>query len=179
MRVLLSDPERLLPDLDRMIEMKREAHRGDPRREMDIWLEKLAEADRKGAKFQHAYAEDAISLEDLKVRLSELEELRELAQKELESIRRHDEEIAQLERDRDAVLEGYAGASTEALDSLTPEQRHHLYKMFRIEVLANADGTTEIVLGNLLSYEELCTKDTLLRSPACTTSRTACRWPVA
>jgi len=178
-RVLLSNPERLRSDLDRMIEMKREAHRGDPRREMDMWLEKLAEADRKGAKFQHAYAEDAISLEDLKARLSELEELRELAQKELESLRRHDEEIAQLERDRDAVLEGYAGASTEALDSLIPEQRHHLYKMFRIEVLAHADGTTEIVLGNLLSYEEVCTDNTLSRSPACTISRTACRWLVA
>jgi hypothetical protein len=142
---------------------------------MDVWLEKLAEADRKRARFQHAYAEDAIGLEDLKARLAELEELRGLAQRELERLRHHEEEIARLERDRDAVLETYAGASEEALDSLTPEQRHNLYRSFRIEVLAHADGTTELLLGHLLSYEEVCTKESLSRSPACTTSRTACR----
>ena len=174
-RVLLSDPERLRSDLDRMIEMKRETHRGNPRREMDMWLEKRAEADRKGAKFQHAYAEDAISLEDLKARLGELEELRELAQRELETLRSYEEEIAQMERDRDAVLETYAGASSEALDSLTPEQRHNLYRSFRLEVLAYPDGTTELVLGDLLSQEEVCTEESLSRSRACTTSRTACR----
>jgi site-specific DNA recombinase len=174
-RAILSDPERLRDDLDRMIEMKRNVQRGDPRREMDVWLEKLAEADRKRARFQHAYAEDAIGLEDLKARLAELEELRGLAQRELERLRHHEEEIARLERDRDAVLETYAGASEEALNSLTPEQRHNLYRSFRIEVLAHADGTTELLLGHLLSYEEVCTKESLSRSPACTTSRTACR----
>jgi site-specific DNA recombinase len=173
-RTILSDPERLRADLDRMIEMKRNAERASPRREMDAWLEKLAEAERKRTKFQHAYAEDAISLEDLKARLAELEEVRELAQTELERLRQHEEGIAQLERDRDAVLESYAGASEKALDSLTPQQRHNLYRSLRIEVLAHADGSTEIVLGDLLSYDEVCTTDTLSRSPACTTSPTAC-----
>jgi hypothetical protein len=130
---------------------------------MDLWLERLTEADHKRAKFQHAYAEDAITLEDLKARLAELDELRGLAHKELEALRHHEEEIAQLERDRDAALESYAGASEEALDRLTPERRHSLYKSFRIEVLAHPDGTTEIVLGNLLSAEEVCTVGTTPR----------------
>jgi hypothetical protein len=65
--------------------------------------------------------------------------------------------------------------STPALDALTPEQRHNLFRSFRLEVLAHADGTTEIVLGDLLSYDEVCTKESLSRSPACTTPRTACR----
>jgi hypothetical protein len=77
---ILSDPERLRADLDAMIEMKRSAERGGPRREMNAWLERLAEAERKRTKFQHAYAEDAISLEDLKARLAELDQVRELAQ---------------------------------------------------------------------------------------------------
>ncbi len=155
--------------------MKKSARRGDSRRETDGWLEKLAEAGRKRAKFQHAYAEDAISLEDLKARLGELEELRELAQWELEALRSYEEEIARTERDRDAVLESYAGASFEALDSLPPEQRHNLYRSFRLEVLAHPDGTTELVLGGMLGQEEVCTEESLSRSPACTTSRTACR----
>jgi DNA repair exonuclease SbcCD ATPase subunit len=174
-RAILSDPERLRADLDAMIEMKRSAERGGPRREMDAWLERLAEAERKRTKFQHAYAEDAISLEDLKARLAELDQVRELAQTELERLRQHEEGLAQLERDRDAVLESYAGASDDALDSLTPEQRHNLYRSLRIEVRAHADGGTEIVLGDLLSYDEVCTEESLSRSPACTTSPTACR----
>jgi len=174
-RAILSDPERLREDLDHMIEIKRKTHHGDPRREMDIWLEKLGEADRKRTKFQHAYAEDAITLDDLRTRLAELEELRELAQRELEALRRREEEVAQLEKDRDAILEYYAGASSEALDSLTPEQRHNLYKSFRLEVFAHADGSTEIVLGDLLSHEEVCMTESLSRSRACTTSPTVCR----
>ena len=88
-------------------------------------------------------------------------------------------EIAQLERDKDAVLESYAGASEEALDSLTPEQRRNLYRSLRKEVLVHADGTTEIVLGDLLSYEEVCPKESLSRSQACITSPTVCRWHAA
>jgi hypothetical protein len=158
-RAILSDPELLRSDLDRMIEMKRNERRGEPRREMDVWLERLTEADHKRARFQHAYAEDAITLDDLKARLFELDELRELAQRELEALRHHEEEIARLERDRDALLEYYASAAPEALNSLTPEQRHNLYKLFRLEVLAHADGTTELVLGDLLSSEEVCTTE--------------------
>jgi site-specific DNA recombinase len=162
-RTILSDPELLRGDLDRMIEMKRTAHRGGTRREMDVWLERLSEADHKRTRFQHAYAEDAITLEDLKARLAELDELRELATRELEALRHHEEEIASLERDRDALLEHYAAAAPDALDSLPPEERHNLYRLFRLEVFTHPDGTTEIVLGDLLSYEEVCTTETLSR----------------
>jgi site-specific DNA recombinase len=95
-RAILSDPELLRADLDRMIEVKRSTRRGDSRREMDLWLEKLAEADHKRIRFQHAYAEDAITLEDLKDRLAELEEMRSLAHRELEALRHYEEEIARL-----------------------------------------------------------------------------------
>jgi hypothetical protein len=89
--------------------------------------------------------------------------LRALAQRELEALRHHEEAIARLERDRDALLESYAATAPEALDSLPPEERHNLYKMFRLEVLAHPDGTTELVLGVLLSYEEVCTTETISR----------------
>jgi hypothetical protein len=81
----------------------------------------------------------------------------------LEVLWHHEEEIASLERDRDALLEHYAAAAPDALDSLPPEERHNLYKLFRLEVFTHPDGTTEIVLGDLLSYEEVCTAETLSR----------------
>ncbi len=157
-RAILSDPDRLRADLDAMIELKRQASRNDPTEEINHWVKVLADADEKRAKYQRAYAADVMNLADLKARLAELEEECQIAERELESLRLREREIADLERDRDAVLEGYAGASDEALDSLTPEQRHNLYRSLRIEVLAHADGSTEIILGNLLSYEEVCTR---------------------
>jgi site-specific DNA recombinase len=158
-RAILSDPERLRADLDAMIEMKRQASRNDPTEEINHWLKVLADADEKRAKYQRAYAADVMTLADLKARLAELEQECQIAERELESLRLREQEIADLERDRDALLESYAGASEDALDALTPEQRHNLYKSLRIGVLAHADSTTEIILGNLLSYEEVCTTD--------------------
>jgi hypothetical protein len=139
--------------------MKRQASQNDPREEMNHWLKVLADADEKRAKYQRAYAADVMNLADLKARLAELEQECKVAQAELESLRVREQDIADLERDRDALLESYAGVSEDALDALTPEQRHNLYKSLRIGVLAHADGSTEIVLGNLLSYEEVCTAE--------------------
>jgi hypothetical protein len=161
-RAILSDPERLRDDLDAMIEMKRRVSRNDPTEEMNHWLRVLADADEKRAKYQRAYAADVMTLADLKARLAELEQECQIAERELASLRLREQDIADLERDRDALLESYAGASEEALDSLTPE-RHNLYKSLRIGVLALADGSTEIILGKLLSYEEVCTTDVTSR----------------
>jgi site-specific DNA recombinase len=156
---ILSHPDELRDDLNRMIDMKRRALRtGDAKREIDRWLAKIAEVDYKRAKFQHAYAEDAITLEDLKKRNAELDELLDASQAELERLRGAQEEIARLERDRDALLASYEDASEEALDSLTPEERHNLYKARGVEVLAHPDGGVEIVLGDLLSSQAgVCT----------------------
>jgi site-specific DNA recombinase len=155
-RAILSDPDRLRDDLDAMIQMKRQASRNDPTEEINHWLKVLADADEKRAKYQRAYAADVMTLADLKARLAELEQECQIAERELESLRLREQDIADLEHDRDALLESYAGASEDALDALTPEQRHNLYKSLRIGVLAHADGGTEIILGNLLSYDEVC-----------------------
>jgi recombinase-like zinc beta ribbon protein len=144
-RVLLSDPEVLRADLDRMIEMKANALRmGDALHGMNTWLEKLAEADNKAVMFQHAYAENAITLDDLRARLTELEELRETANGELERLRHHEDEIAELERDRDALLAHYEVMAPEALDALTPEERRNLYTLLRLEVRLSLDGSLEL-----------------------------------
>ena len=40
---LLKDPERLRIDLEKMTELEREEMRGDPQREVKVWLEKRSE----------------------------------------------------------------------------------------------------------------------------------------
>jgi len=49
-----------------------------------------------------------------------------------------------LKRDRDVLLERYAGVVPESLDALTPEERHQLYKMLRLEVVAHPDKSLEV-----------------------------------
>ena len=47
--------------------------------------------------------------------------------KELVALKGRQEFVEQLERDRDALLESYAGMAPTALGSLSPEERHRVY----------------------------------------------------
>jgi hypothetical protein len=50
-------------------------------------------------------------------------------------------------------MEHYAGIVPESLDNLSPEERHQIYKMLRIEVLAYPDKSLE-VSGSLVGGGE-------------------------
>ena len=80
----------------------------------------------------------------------ELEDARETAEKELRAVRARREVLENLERDRDALLESYANMTPAALDALSPEERHQIYKMLRIPVEVSPDGSLNVtgVLGD-------------------------------
>src|SRR3712207_682264 len=143
-RWALAHPEELRADLDRMIELHSKVGGGDPDRESRHWLRRLEEAANKRYRFQHAYAEGVISLEDLGSRLRELKEMEDTAHRELSNLRSRQERMIHLKHDRDVLLEDYASQSPQALDSLMPEQRHHLYKMLRLRLVASEDGTAAL-----------------------------------
>lgn len=92
-------------DLDELIERK--ALRGDPDKEARLWLDKLAEADRKRSGFQYMVAEGLITFDELRAKLAALEETQETAWRELEALSQRQEEIEALEHDRDAMLASY------------------------------------------------------------------------
>jgi site-specific DNA recombinase len=142
-RAYLEEPERLRADLDRAIELER-GSRGDPDREAKMWAQRITEADAKWARLQHAYAEGVISLEDLRERLAELDEEKATAERELAALQDREDRVRDLERDREAVLEELMGDASEALDSMSPEQRHRFYKMLRIKVHIDAEDALEI-----------------------------------
>ena len=81
--------------------------------------------------------------EELDEALAELEEIRMTAEDELAVIRGQKENLEELERDRDALLESYTEITPEALDALTPEERRQVYGMLRLRVEVAADGTME------------------------------------
>jgi biopolymer transport protein ExbB/TolQ len=118
--------------------------RGYPEKEAETWLRKLSEADRNRSGFQDLAAEGLITINELRVKLTKLEQTRETAEMELEKFKQHQQHLEELERDKDTVLETYTQMAPEALDALTAEERHQLYKMLRIRVTAYANGPLEI-----------------------------------
>ena len=67
---------------------RREGSRGDPDREMEAWLEKLAEVERMRGGYQELAAKGLMTQEDLGTRLERLEKTRSAAERELEILRR-------------------------------------------------------------------------------------------
>jgi hypothetical protein len=153
---VMKDPEQLHDDLDRMIELERQGRRGDPDKEAKLWADKLAETETKRARYQEMAAENLITFEELRTRLVELEETHKTAERELAALRSHEEYVLSLERDRDAMLDSLEAVAPEVLDSLTPEQRHHWYKMLRTTAVVNADGTLEVSWVGAPGGEVVC-----------------------
>jgi hypothetical protein len=141
---LLSDPERLRAGLDAMIDEQRGALRGDPEREAKVWFERLAALDRKRGGYLDLAAEGIMDRDELRAKLAELQEDRETAEREIAAIEGRRERLEQMERDRDTLMEHYAGTVPESLDDLSPEERHQIYKMLRLEVLAYPDKSLEV-----------------------------------
>jgi site-specific DNA recombinase len=141
---LLTDPDRLREGLDAMIEEQRRSLRGDPDREAKTWLEKLAALDCKRSGYLDLAAEGIMDLDELRSKLADLQEFRETAKRELAAIEGRKQRLEELERDRDVLMERYAEVVPGSLDALTAEERHQLYKMLRLEVVALPDKSLEV-----------------------------------
>ena len=141
---LLLEPDRLRSGLQAMIEREEGSSRGDPRRELGLWHEKLREAERMRSRYQDLAARGLLTHAELGGKLAALEETRETARRELEDLRGRREKLERLKGDRDAILETYADLTVEALDALSPEQRDRLYKMLKLNVVLRDDGTPEV-----------------------------------
>jgi hypothetical protein len=116
-----------------------------------VWLEKLGEVDRMRRGYQEMAAKCLMTLDDLSARLDQIENTRATALRELGAIEDRRERVDELERDRDALLEAYAGAAPEILESLEPAERHRVYRMLRLEVLIGLDGSLNGSIANGLS----------------------------
>jgi DNA repair exonuclease SbcCD ATPase subunit len=82
-----------------------------------------------------------VSSDELRAKLAALQEVRAAAKRELEALKDRREEVEELERDRDALLEQYAGMVPEGLDDYSGEDRRWAYKIIRLNVFADKDGT--------------------------------------
>jgi len=153
---LMKDPAQLGEDLERMIEMEESGLHGDSELEVKAWLDKLAELGQMRRGFQEQAARGYMTFNELGAALDELEEARRTAERELAALQSRREALAQLELDKEVLLEHYARIAPEALDSLTLEERHRLYKMLRLEVAVRPNSSLEIrgVFGERTSLSD-------------------------
>ena len=93
--------------------------------------------------------------EELEGALAELEETRKVAERELSSLRGRRQRVEQMERDRDTLLESYARMAPEALEELSPEEHHQIYRMLGLRASIRIDGTLEVG-GTLVEGAEFC-----------------------
>ncbi len=89
-------------------------------------------------------AQDLITFDELRARLAEIYGTRRVAERELEALRNREERITELEADRDALLGSLAEIASTALASLAPEDRHQVYKMLKLRVIAHLDEALEV-----------------------------------
>jgi hypothetical protein len=100
------------------------------------------EVERRG--YHRLAAKGHMTDEELVAALSELDEVRETAERELETARARGEALKRLEHDRDALMESYAGMVSETFEDLAPEERHQIYKLLRLGVRYRPDWPLEI-----------------------------------
>jgi site-specific DNA recombinase len=137
---LLKDPARMAAGMERLIEHERDARRGDPEKEGRAWTEKIAECLNLRGAYQDQQAAGLMTIEELGSRLADLEEARRHAELELASLEHAREQVAELERDRDALLASYTKMVPEGLDALTGAERNQVYRMLRLQVTPTPEG---------------------------------------
>ena len=109
-----------------------------------MWAQKAAECARLRGAYQDQQAAGLMSLAELGSKLEELESTRRMAEAEITALAAQEGRVEELKRDRDALLEFYAGAVPEALDSLDGEERSKVYRMLRLEITPHEDGILDV-----------------------------------
>jgi hypothetical protein len=99
-------------------------------------------------------AEGLVDFDELRERLAAVEDTRKTAEEELRALRRRTEHLAQLELDRDGLLETYAELVPEAIGDLEPDERRRAYRMIGLEARLGPDGSLDIS-GDVVNFSRL------------------------
>ena len=126
--------------MDKLIDQERATRRGDLEGEARAWSEKLEECVRLRGAYQDQQAAGLMTIEELRSKLANLEEMRRHAEAELLALKDSQHRAEQLERDRDALLESMAETVPDALDELTGVERNQVYRLLRLRVAPTAEG---------------------------------------
>jgi site-specific DNA recombinase len=137
---LLTDPEKIRSGMETLIEQERASEPRDLDREARVWTKKLAEYTRLRSAYQDQQAAGLMTLQELGVKLEELEEGRKEAERELMTLRSQQQRVEDLEKDRDTLLQSMSEMVPSALEDLVGEEKNRLYQMLRLEITPSEEG---------------------------------------
>jgi DNA repair exonuclease SbcCD ATPase subunit len=149
---VLKDPGRLREGLERMIE--RERGKQDPAEDMGRFARLLDEIEGKRVRFQHLYAEGVIRIDDLRVRLSELDAIHSEAARRMDELEAHRKRLKTLEHDKEEVLASYEALTRERLEDLSPEDRNGLCRRLNLSVRVPRGGEPKLSADINLAFSE-------------------------
>jgi hypothetical protein len=66
------------------------------------------------------------------------------AERELEALQGKRDGIAELEQDRDALPDSLVQIGSEALDSLSPDEKNELYRILQLKVVLKKDAMPKV-----------------------------------
>jgi len=143
-RTLLSEPERVMRGYDEYVERRKAQLRGDPGREAREIAGRLEKLERRRSGYLDLAADGDISREELRHKLAEVDEQREVARKTLREARDREETIRKLQRDREMVFRRFSAMRGMDLRHLNPENRRRVLQALRLRVEIDENGDARI-----------------------------------
>jgi site-specific DNA recombinase len=141
---ILSNEDRLISEIDAVIEKERGKLR-NPEPEVAACVERISEIARKRDKYQEMYTADAMTIDELKSKLIELEEHKADAEMALKQAEGRSERLAELERDRADLQRIYRERALEnGLADFTAEQRREVYRRLKLAIYVHADQSVGV-----------------------------------
>jgi len=105
------------------------------------WLKRIAQIDVKQERLLELHLDGAIATERFRAKSAELRETRAAAERQLEAARSSLSRLEDMERGKDALISHYASLVPRGLAELSPDEKNRVYRMMRLRVFADRDGT--------------------------------------
>ncbi len=141
---LLQDPERVRANLDAAIE-RETANLTRPHAESATWVKQIQDCDLKRSGYLDLAAEGFMSRDQLKQKLSVVDQNKATAEQHLKDARDGESRIEDLKRTKRTILASYAdGILYDGLMHFSPEMRHQIYDALGLRVTVETDGTLTV-----------------------------------
>ena len=135
---ILTSPDRLARGLEKMLENERQPAVGE---DDTSWLKRIAEIDLKQERLLDLHLDGDITTEQFRAKSAGLEEARVAVEGQLEASRARLARLEDIERNKEALIAHYASLVPQAMKELSSAEKNQIYKMMRLHVLAQRDGT--------------------------------------
>lgn len=164
---LFSDQEALEEQIEERIRQERAR---DPKKEALTWTKKLEAIATRRSNYQDQQAARAMTIPELKEKLSTLDKEKRAAEHALAAARDRQGRVATLELKRKIVLKMYAGYAGADLNAFPPEERQRIYRAWGLKVTVFADRqlTVDVAGGDCFPDAEEAYKlvEGMIFSPA-------------